>query len=433
MTKVPTDVTLADVSRPDPSAVQSPADPVSSLTADQLRLWEVMKRPGLVRIDAVGKLHRDPEHVDLPAVVLDPDGNEMDWVTRLLIALRTNGLSRKTLLTYAQSFLRAARCAWALGLDMYRLTTFEYMAVRAVLQSCTERVRGTARRALSSATLCLTEYGLLTLYDTAVDLLGKFAVNPVRAYVDGTDRKVRQLSKSSYDQAYGRKGGRRRTIAKRVQQERHTLSDAERHALLSAPSLRDRALFGFLDSSGPRIGEALSLTPARINRGGNRVTVLTKGTGGRAQRVVPVTDETITAIDAYLAELAANGVKVGRNEPIFRSERNPTKPLRYMEVWKRMQRLAPGSTPHRIRHTTATRMLGAYDGSESARLFKVMRLLGHRHLTTTHVYLHTSTDQMVTDFARATDRPRREEPVKAPDYGGDLLGRLRALRAGAGA
>lgn len=251
MTKVPTDVTLADGSRPDPSAVQSPADPAdpaSSLTADQLRLWEVMKRPGLVRIDAVGKLHRDPEHVDLPAVVLDPDGNEMEWVTRLLIALRTNGLSRKTLLTYAQSFLRA------LGLDMYRLTTFEYMAVRAVLQSCTERVRGTARRALSSATLCLTEYGLLTLYDTAVDLLGKFAVNPVRAYVDGTDRKVRQLGKSSYDQAYGRKGGRRRTIAKRVQQERHTLSDAERHALLSAPSLRDRALFGFLDSSGAATG-----------------------------------------------------------------------------------------------------------------------------------------------------------------------------------
>jgi site-specific recombinase XerD len=147
-------------------------------------------------------------------------------------------------------------------------------------------------------------------------------------------------------------------------------------------SLRDRALFELLYSSGLRVAEAAKLAAGDVDL--ERREVVVHGKGGR-DRVVPVSEPARDFLKLHL------GGRLNRTgEPVFRSTKGPGagKPLRPQAVTRRFRALlerkgadGDGRSAHSVRHSTATHLL---DRGAGIRL--VQELLGHKSIETTARY-----------------------------------------------
>lgn len=157
---------------------------------------------------------------------------------------------------------------------------------------------------------------------------------------------------------------------------------------------RDHALLELLYATGLRVAECCGLDRNDLDRGQGTVRVL--GKGGK-ERVVPVGE---TALDAAEAYLRVRGDGAG---PLFRNIRGGRLTVRSVHrIVKKRARLAGISqrvTPHTLRHTFATHMLG-----EGADLRLIQELLGHSRLSTTQRYTHVSPEQLMKVYDRAHPR-----------------------------
>lgn len=151
--------------------------------------------------------------------------------------------------------------------------------------------------------------------------------------------------------------------------------DADREAWEIA---RDQALLTLLYGCGLRISEALSLT-----RGDAPLaeTVRITGKGGKT-RIVPVLPIVRSAIDDYAAQLPFT---LEPGEALFRAKRggpySPRHAQAMLQVLRGRLGLPSSATPHALRHSFATHLLGA-----GADLRSIQELLGHASLTTTQRY-----------------------------------------------
>lgn len=182
-----------------------------------------------------------------------------------------------------------------------------------------------------------------------------------------------------------------------------TLDEVDR--LLATPAadrvlgLRDRALFEVMYSSGLRVSELVGLDWGDVDREAGVVRVLGKG---RKERVVPVGRPALKALDAYGAALAAAGQPSGRG-PVFLNARGGR--LTARSVARVMERHVTASgtttraTPHALRHTFATHLLGA-----GADLRAIQELLGHASLSTTQRYTHVDLRRLMEAYDRAHPR-----------------------------
>jgi integrase/recombinase XerC len=182
-----------------------------------------------------------------------------------------------------------------------------------------------------------------------------------------------------------------------------TLDEVDR--LLVAPpadgllGLRDRAFLEVLYSSGIRVGELVGLDWERVDAEAAALRVLGKG---RRERVVPVGRPALRALEAYRAACAAAALDV-RTGPVFRNRRGGR--LTARSVARRLERhvLASGTaakaTPHALRHTFATHLLGA-----GADLRAIQELLGHASLSTTQRYTHVDLRRLMEVYDRAHPR-----------------------------
>ncbi len=168
-------------------------------------------------------------------------------------------------------------------------------------------------------------------------------------------------------------------------------------------SLRDRALLELLYAAGLRVSEALALDREDI-AGGGFVRVIGKGD---KERLVPVGDVALEAIDAYLEardELSPEIDEHARGrEPLFLSRRG--RRLDRMAAWRVMRKTALRAglsgrvTPHTLRHSFATHLL---EGGADLRV--VQELLGHASITTTQLYTHITGERIRQVYARAHPR-----------------------------
>lgn len=160
--------------------------------------------------------------------------------------------------------------------------------------------------------------------------------------------------------------------------------------------LRDTALFTLLYGCGLRISEALALNRGDLPKSG---PLLVDGKGGR-QRMVPVLPGVRDAVAAYLAACSFTPDEDG---PLFLGVRggrlNPGVAQRRMRTLRVQLNLPETATPHALRHSFATHLLGA--GGD---LRAIQELLGHASLSTTQRYIEVDTEGLMATYRAAHPR-----------------------------
>lgn len=161
---------------------------------------------------------------------------------------------------------------------------------------------------------------------------------------------------------------------------------------------RDRAVLSLLYGAGLRIDEALSLNMGALPLG-ETLRVVGKG---RKARDVPLLAQVRDAVDAY-ARLRALGAP--KSAPLFVGVKG--KRLRAEIVQKRLRTLRAElglpetATPHALRHSFATHLLGA-----GADLRAIQELLGHASLSTTQRYTAVDAERLLDVHAAAHPRAK---------------------------
>jgi integrase/recombinase XerC len=162
--------------------------------------------------------------------------------------------------------------------------------------------------------------------------------------------------------------------------------------------LRDRALFTLLYGCGLRISEALALDRGTLPLG-DSLRVLGKG---KKERVVPLLPVVIEAVTLYEA---ASPFKGGRDAPLFVGARgkrlDPAIAQKAMRSLRVQLQLPDTATPHALRHSFATHLLGG--GGD---LRAIQELLGHASLSTTQRYTEVETEHLLSVYRDAHPRAR---------------------------
>ena len=163
---------------------------------------------------------------------------------------------------------------------------------------------------------------------------------------------------------------------------------------------RDQALFLLLYGAGLRIAEALALDW----RDGQSTTLRVRGKGGK-ERDLPLLPQVKTAVDAWRARCP---YPRKADDPLFVGVRGKRMGAREaqkrIETLRRALGLPESATPHALRHSFATHLLGA--GGD---LRTIQELLGHASLSTTQRYTAVDAARLLEVYDSAHPRARIEK------------------------
>ncbi len=169
----------------------------------------------------------------------------------------------------------------------------------------------------------------------------------------------------------------------------------------SAAGLRDRALLEVAYSCGVRVSELVGLNWDDIDEGLGVLRV--RGKGGK-ERIVPVGAAALAALQAYrsrLPELCRRGARDAG--AVFLNRRGgrltARSVARFVDAYTRTGGLPGKISPHALRHSFATHLLGA-----GADLRAIQEMLGHASLSTTQKYTHVNLDQLMAAYDKAHPR-----------------------------
>ncbi len=159
---------------------------------------------------------------------------------------------------------------------------------------------------------------------------------------------------------------------------------------------RDLAVLLLLYGAGLRIGEAMGLTGAILPLG---ETLRVTGKRGKT-RIVPLLPQVRDAIADY-ARRCPYGTAA--SEPLFRGARGgPLSPAilrRAVRAARTRLGLPPRTTPHALRHSFATHLLG-----RGADLRALQELLGHASLSSTQIYTAVDAAHLLDVYRNAHPR-----------------------------
>jgi integrase/recombinase XerC len=166
---------------------------------------------------------------------------------------------------------------------------------------------------------------------------------------------------------------------------------------------RDKALLSLLYGCGLRLGEALKLSRDEGKRTlDDDASLVISGKGGK-QRLVPVLPAVSKAIGDYLNLCPFD---FGGDAPLFigvRGKRlNPAIAQKTVRELRALLNLPDSATPHALRHSFATHLLGG--GGD---LRTIQELLGHASLSSTQRYTEVNGEQLSVVYAASHPRARR--------------------------
>ena len=155
---------------------------------------------------------------------------------------------------------------------------------------------------------------------------------------------------------------------------------------------RDRAVITLLYACGLRISEAIGLT---LSQSKSNPLVIT-GKGGKT-RIAPVLPRVREVLDGYVA-LCPFPLKP--TEPMFRGVRGGPLNARNIQLLIETMRgalhLPDTATPHALRHSFATHLLG-----NGADLRVIQELLGHASLSSTQIYTEVDRTHLLEQYRKA--------------------------------
>jgi integrase/recombinase XerD len=181
------------------------------------------------------------------------------------------------------------------------------------------------------------------------------------------------------------------------------LSIARVRRLLDMPgrgTIRDRAILELLYACGLRVSELVSLRVGDVDLEQRRVRCLGKG---EKERLIPLGASACRWIAAHLAERRRRGDRLDRAAPLFGGRASGA--LTRQSVWRMVKAYARHAgitqrvTPHTLRHSFATHLLGG-----GADLRVIQELLGHARLSTTQRYTHVDTSRLKRIYRAAHPR-----------------------------
>lgn len=152
-------------------------------------------------------------------------------------------------------------------------------------------------------------------------------------------------------------------------------------------ALLDRAVCEVLYGAGLRVSELCGLNLGSVDRSQKVLRVLGKG---RKERIVPLHNKALAAVDRWIDEARAQCMN--ESSPamalFFNRRGNRLGPRDVRRILE--NRVGQGHVhPHALRHTYATHLL---EGGADLRV--VQELLGHESLTTTQIYTHVSKSRL---------------------------------------
>ncbi len=173
--------------------------------------------------------------------------------------------------------------------------------------------------------------------------------------------------------------------------------------------LRDRALLELLYASGLRASEACTLTLDGVKRDAG--VLLVTGKGNR-QRLVPIAEVSLRAIETYLQGCRPGLTKDRQGRTRYGKDKGRLllslrgEPLTRVSVWEIVRRHALTAGlgrvhPHMLRHSFATHLL-----SGGADLRSVQEMLGHADIATTQIYTHVDRSRLKSVIDRFHPRER---------------------------
>lgn len=156
---------------------------------------------------------------------------------------------------------------------------------------------------------------------------------------------------------------------------------------------RDEAVYLLLYGLGLRISEALSLTVGETPLGESlRIT----GKGNK-MRSLPVLDAVRDAVETYKQQ---QPFTLKPQDRLFRAKRGGDLSPRHVQASVQNLRsrlgLSDRATPHALRHSFATHLLGS-----GADLRSIQELLGHASLSTTQKYTQVDAERLLSAYASA--------------------------------
>ncbi len=178
------------------------------------------------------------------------------------------------------------------------------------------------------------------------------------------------------------------------------LDEESLERLINAPDIseksgiRDRTILEVLFSTGLRVSELASLNVDQINLNRKEFSVVGKG---RKERVVFLSERAALWLDRFLAS------RKDKYKPLFiryqgkqdleemgeKMRLTPRSLERIVQKYAKSAGLSIKATPHTLRHSFATDLLG-----NGADIRSVQEMLGHANIATTQIYTHITNRQL---------------------------------------
>lgn len=329
-----------------------------------------------------------------PYRLVDEIGNEISEANEFLHALAARGLSERSLRTYGYSLLNFWKWLSVENFDFHRLSEAELLSYIRFQQRSAKRVAAATINHRLSTVSCLYRYY------TGRDIPSGSRVPRNRPFFLQTARRD--------NLSYGISSRHRRRAAQlRMKAPRPVVvplsSEEVRKFLESLRSWRDLSIVALMLFCGLRSREVVGITleDVRFLEG----DLLVQGKGQK-ERVIPLTPEVISCLQAYLdverPETTSPRLFVSLKGP-QRAQPMTLAGLRSLFRYHRKCSRVSKANPHRFRHT-----FGADMARAGISLPALMRLMGHASIRTTMLYIELAPRDVWEEFHKVAAKLRRE-------------------------